>query len=128
MCGSRDLATAPHDRVPLKSYGRSLDARRAMEADIAALQTLIMTPNPGSRKETTYFSFKHEFTLEPHISQAKNQHLRRTIAMFRTGTHWLKVQTLDLMLVEFLIAHLKFATIKSRMSLMQSFFAPYTPA
>ena len=50
-----------------------------------------MTAKPDSSLQVTYFSHKTEFRCEPYISQAKNKHLRKTIAMFRTGSHWLQV-------------------------------------
>ena len=41
--------------------------------------------------QQAYFSHKTEFRCEPYIYQAKTKHLRRTIAMFRVGNHWLQV-------------------------------------
>ena len=53
----------------------------------------MMTAKPESRKQQTYFSFKLDFQMENYISEAKNKHLRRLIANFRIGNHWLKVQS-----------------------------------
>ena len=46
----------------------------------------------GNHLEEAYFSFKVHFRCEPYIEQARNRHLRRVIAMFRTGSHWLMVR------------------------------------
>ena len=50
-----------------------------------------MTAKAGNSLELAYFGHKTEFRCEPYISQAKNCHLRRTLTLFRTGTHWLQV-------------------------------------
>ena len=46
----------------------------------------------GSSLQQTYYQIKTEFKCEPYITQAKNHHLRRQLALFRTGSHWLKVR------------------------------------
>lgn len=43
----------------------------------------VMAPSPSSRKEATCFSFKVK--LESYTLKAKLQHMRRSIAKFRTG-------------------------------------------
>ena len=73
--------------------------RRGQECDLtkiaAAVQDKIiykaMTPEPGNHLHQAYFSHKTEFRCEPYISKAKNKHLRKSIAMFRVGNHWLQV-------------------------------------
>ena len=50
-----------------------------------------MTANANSNLQRTYYSLKTEFRQEPYITQAKHQHVRRTLARFRTGCHWLQV-------------------------------------
>ena len=50
-----------------------------------------MSAEAGNHLQQAYYSFKTEFRLEPYISEAKNKHLRRDVAMFRLGTHWLQV-------------------------------------
>ena len=52
-----------------------------------------MSAHDGNHLETAYFSFKVHFRAEPYISEAKNKHLRKIIAMFRLGFHWLGVRT-----------------------------------
>ena len=71
----------------------AFDAAAAAEANAAALAASIMTPTADSRKQATYFSIKKDNACEPYITQAKNHHLRRIIALFRTGSHWLRVQS-----------------------------------
>ena len=51
----------------------------------------IMTANASSNPQRTYYSLKAEFRQEPYITQAKIQHVWRTLARFRTGCHWLQV-------------------------------------
>ena len=84
----------PHPMTePSSSEEDAFHVRRAIDADKAHMEALIMTAKPKSRKESTYFNIKHKFSVEPYISQAKNGHLRRMLATFRTGSHWLRVQT-----------------------------------
>lgn len=71
----------------------SFDFQEAIAAGKRMAEEAVVTPSPGSRKEATYFSFKSNFQLESYILKAKKQHLRRIIAEFRTGQHWLRVQT-----------------------------------
>ena len=52
-----------------------------------------MSACDGNHLEMAYFSFKVHFRVEPYISEAKNKHLRKSIAMFRVGSHWLGVRT-----------------------------------
>ena len=73
--------------------------RRGQKCDLtkiaAAVQDKIiykaMTPEPGNHLHQAYFSHKTEFRCEPYISKAKNKRLRKSIAMFRVGNHWLQV-------------------------------------
>ena len=41
----------------------------------------------------TYHQIKLGYACEPHIQQAYNRHLRKIIAQFRTGSHWLHIET-----------------------------------
>ena len=50
-----------------------------------------MSPDTASHLQSTYFSLKTEFRLEPYIMQSKNACTRSTIARYRTGCHWLQV-------------------------------------
>ena len=58
----------------------------------SAVQEL-MTAKAGSHMQQTYFGFKESFQLESYIVEAKNKQLRRMIANFRVGSHWLKVRS-----------------------------------
>ena len=69
------------------------DFSSAVEADQSKAATALMTAKADSRKEYTYYSLKTEFSREKYISDSKSRHLRRVIANFRLGSHWLKVQT-----------------------------------
>ena len=77
---------------PSSSDEEAFHAQRAIDADKAHMEALIMTAKPNSCKKSTYFSIKHTFVVEPYISQAKNGYLRRMLATFGTGSHWLRVQ------------------------------------
>ena len=76
---------------PLPGSGFSPSNAAAMDQNMAV--EAIMNAKAESRKEQTYFSFKSVFQMEKYITEAKNKHLRRIVANFRVGSHWLKVQT-----------------------------------
>ncbi len=40
-----------------------------------------------------YSSIKEGDNCEPYIRQCHNRHLRRILAQFRTGSHWLHIET-----------------------------------
>ena len=46
-----------------------------------------------SSKSILYRSIKIGYGCEPYIQQSGNRHLRRIIAQFRTGSHWLNIET-----------------------------------
>ena len=48
---------------------------------------------PTSSKAALYRSIKLGYRCEPYIQQTSNRHLRRVIAQFRTGSHWLNIET-----------------------------------
>ena len=54
------------------------------------VQQLSLEP---SSKGVTYSHIKLGYACEPYIQQANNSHLRRIIAQFRTGSHWLNIET-----------------------------------
>ena len=60
--------------------------RAAHTAHIDQLQT------ETSSKASTYRDIKDGYSCEPYISQCSNRHLRRVLAQFRTGSHWLNVE------------------------------------
>ena len=73
--------------------GQEFDIHAAIDASTTHYTQWIMQPDPDSRKQLTYFSFKTEFRFEPYISEAENVHLRRIVASFRTGCHDLHVES-----------------------------------
>ena len=46
-----------------------------------------------SSKSMTYHQIKLGYTCEPYIQQANNSHLRKIIALLRTGSQWLHIET-----------------------------------
>ena len=46
-----------------------------------------------SSKSMTYHQIKLGYACEPYIQQANNSHLRKIMAQFRTGSHWLQIET-----------------------------------
>lgn len=73
--------------------GEEFDPSDAIAASETMYIDWMMNSDPDSRKETTYYSFKVHHRFEPYIFEAKNFHLRKILAKFRTGSHWLQVQT-----------------------------------
>lgn len=47
----------------------------------------------SSSKSVTDHHIKLGYACEPYIQQANNSHLRKIIAQFRTGSHWLHIET-----------------------------------
>ncbi len=78
------LDSAPHcDAQHHQTY--SLHAAR--DAHTAQLQSDI------SSRATTYNSTKEGYNGEPYIRQCHDRHLRPILAQFRTGSHWLHIET-----------------------------------
>ena len=46
-----------------------------------------------SSNASMYRSIKIGYACEPYIQQTSNRHLRRILAQFRTGSHWLNIET-----------------------------------
>ena len=46
-----------------------------------------------SSRAATYRDVKVGYGCEPYIQQSNNRHLRRIVAQFRTGSHWLNIET-----------------------------------
>lgn len=78
-------------RVPRRL--QDVDAQILLRESKDAVILKGMTASHDNNLEEAYFSFKTEFRCEPYISQAKNRHLRKVIANFRVGAHWLRVRT-----------------------------------
>ena len=54
------------------------------------IQQLSLETSP---KSMTYHQIKLDYACEPYIQQTNNSHLRKIIAQFRTGSHWLHIET-----------------------------------
>ena len=81
---------------PSSPEQETFHARCAIYINKAHIEAFNMTAKPKLAQEhflSTYFSLKHHFIVEPYISQVQKGHLCRTLATFRTGSHWLRVQT-----------------------------------
>ena len=46
-----------------------------------------------SSRAATYRDVKVGYGCEPYIQQSNNRHLRQIVAQFRTGSHWLNIET-----------------------------------
>ncbi len=77
------VATPTEEHPERQSY--SLHA--ACSAHVAQLQS-----DPSSKTEV-YRDIKVGYSCEPYIQNCSNKHLRRIIAQFRTGSHWLNIET-----------------------------------
>ena len=57
-------------------------------------RSLLSGDNQSALSKTAmYRSFKLGYGCEPYIQQTSNRHLRRIIAQFRTGSHFLHIET-----------------------------------
>ena len=78
------LVPTPEDDKPdLQSFSLQL-ARSAFSAEIQS---------GTSSKALVYKGIKEGYQCEAYIQDSKNKQLRRIIAQFRTGSHWLHVET-----------------------------------
>ena len=59
----------------------------------AQLQHIQQLSQQTSSKGKTYSHIKIGYASEPYIQQTNNRHLRKIIAQFRTGSHWLHIGT-----------------------------------
>ena len=78
------LVSTPSD-VDHLCHTFSLQSARS--AHTAQIQTDV------SSRTSTYRLIKEGYACEPYISQSHNKHLRRILAQFRTGSHWLAIET-----------------------------------
>lgn len=78
------LVSAPSDdNQDLQMF----DMPRARAAFASQIQT------DSSSKTKMYKDIKADYVCEPYIQQCHNRHLRRIVAQFRTGSHWLHIET-----------------------------------
>ena len=78
------LVAAPTEEHPER---QSYSLHAACSAHVAQLQS-----DPSSKTEV-YRDIKVGYSCEPYIQHCSNKHLRRIIAQFRTGSHWLNIET-----------------------------------
>ena len=78
------LVAAPSEDNPQRQI---FSTRSACSAHAAQLQS-----DPSS-KTGVYNEIKMGYDCEPYIHDCCNRHLRRILAQFRTGSHWLNVET-----------------------------------
>ena len=64
----------------------------SLQSACAAYAAQIQDPDASS-KTLVYCGIKEGYRCEPYIQQCNNRHLRRIMAQFRTGSHWLHIET-----------------------------------
>ena len=67
--------------------------RRQFSLPSAQCQHIQQLGQQTSSKGKTYSHIKKGHASEPYIQQSNNKHLRKIIAQFRTGSHWLHIET-----------------------------------
>ena len=77
------LVAAPSEENPAR---HSFSLQSASSAHTALLQS-----DPSS-KTRVYRDLKSGYVCEPYIQGCSNKHLRRIMAQFRTGSHWLNIE------------------------------------
>lgn len=86
------LTTQLHDfLVPAPSQDNPEHRTFSLTAAQAAY-TQQLHDDPSS-KTLVYKDLKVGYSCEPYIQHSSNRHLRRILAQFRTGSHWLKIET-----------------------------------
>ena len=78
------MVAAPSQDMP---DGLSFSLQSACSSHAAQLQL-----DPSSKIQV-YKDIRVEYGCEPYIQKCSNRHLRRTLAQFRTGSHWLNIET-----------------------------------
>ena len=86
------LKTLVHDfLVPTPSEDDSESSIFSLSAAQAAF--IQQLQDDTSSRATVYNSIKTGYHCEPYIQHSTNRHLRRIIAQFRTGSHWLRIES-----------------------------------
>ena len=78
------MVAAPSREIP---DGLAFSLQSACSAHAAQLQL-----DPSSKTQI-YKDIKVGYGCEPYIQNCSNRHLRRIVAQFRTGSHWLNIET-----------------------------------
>ena len=87
---------AQHGQLHGHPVSPSADAatqRPAFSLSVAQTHHVEQLSQQTSSKASTYRSIKIGYACEPYIQQTSNRHLRRILAQFRTGSHWLNIET-----------------------------------
>ena len=87
---------AQHGQLHGRPVSPSTDAatQRPMSSlSVARSHHVEQLSQQTSSKASKYRSIKIGYAREPYIQQTSNRHLRRILAQFRTGSHWLNIET-----------------------------------
>ena len=76
-------------RLPRSLEGIDCKEISILYKDKVTLQA--MSPQADNHLEVNYFKHKVHFRCEPYITQSKCKQIRKLLATFRTGSHWLMV-------------------------------------
>ena len=87
---------AQHGQLHGHSVSPSTDAatqRPMFSLSVARSHHVEQLSQQTSSKTSMCRSIKIGYACEPYIQQTSNRHLRRILAQFRTGSHWLNMET-----------------------------------
>ena len=87
---------AQHGQLHGHPVSPSTDAtiqRLMFSLSVARSHHLEQLSQQTSSKASMYRSINIGYACEPYIQQTSNRHLRRILAQFRTGPHWLNIET-----------------------------------
>ena len=79
--------------IPPPQPDEEFSASKAITASTEMYTVWMMEADMDSSIQETYYSFKQQYRMEPYIHEAKNVQLRKILARFRTGTHWLRIRS-----------------------------------
>ena len=77
--------------IPPPPPHEEYDAKATIAASTDMYTEWMMQPDPDSNIQRTYYSIKQHHRMEPYIYEAKNAHMRKIVARFRCGLHWLQI-------------------------------------
>ena len=81
------------DSHRILSLSSAAPQQNAFSLASAQSQHIQQLSQQTSSKAVVYTSIKVGYECETYIQQTSNKHLRRIIAQFRTGSHWLNIET-----------------------------------
>ena len=79
--------------VPVSPSTDAATQRPMFSLSVAQSHHVEQLSQQTSSKASMYRSIKIGYACEPYIQQTSNRHLRRILAQFRTGSHWLNIET-----------------------------------